>query len=145
MAKEGHLLLTTWHCPVQCVTFVTNSTQTNVRIHSYKVFDTNECLYRYLRFLNSFATRSTANDGWTSSSPKCEMDPKLQAKDPLILIRLGYSADTGVLPFPRRHLPNLHLKIPILLLPIIQASVHLSKNDEKKLSPSAQIVSSRQV
>ena len=75
MAKEGHLLLTTWHCPVQCVTFVTNSTRTNVRIHSYKVFDTNECLYRYLRFLNSFATRSTANDGWTSSSPKCKMDP----------------------------------------------------------------------
>ena len=75
MAKEGHLLLTTWHCPVQCVTFVTNSTQTNVRIHSYKVFDTNECLYRYLRFLNSFATRSTANDGWTRSSPKCKMDP----------------------------------------------------------------------
>ena len=62
MAKEGHLLLTTWHCPVQCVTFVTNSTQTNVRIHSYKVFDTNECMYRYLRFLNSFATRSTAKE-----------------------------------------------------------------------------------
>ena len=40
-----------------------------------KVFDTNKCLYGYLRFLNSFATRPTANDGWTSSSPKCKMDP----------------------------------------------------------------------
>ena len=146
MAKEGHLLLTTWHCPVQCVTFVTNSTQTNVRIHSYKVFDTNECLYRYLRFLNSFATRSTANDGWTSSSPKCKMDPTV-GQGP---------SDTDQTGIFSRHWcatickgspasTQLHLKIPILLLPIIQASVHLSKNDEKKLSPSAQIVSSRQV
>ena len=145
MAKEGHLLLTTWHCPVQCVTFVTNSTQTNVRIHSYKVFDMNECLYRYLRFLNSFATRSTANDGWTSSSPKCKMDPTVgqgpSDTDQTGIFSRHWCATISKAPT----CTNLHLKLPILLLPIIQTPVHLSKNDKKKLSPPAQIVSLRQV
>ena len=112
MAKEGHLLLTTWHCPVQCVTFVTNSTQTNVRIHSYKVFDTNECLYRYLRFLNSFATRSTANDGWTSSSPKCKMDPTV-GQGPSDTDQTGIFSRHSCATIYKGHLHHLHLKLPI--------------------------------